>query len=91
MLPEDERLRAHRAVMAMEASQEQYRQRKVLVEPRFALVKGVLGGARFLLRGLTNVTDEWHLLATAGNLRILWRYWVDPPLVTRASRPALAA
>ena len=34
-----------------------------------------LAARRFLLRGMVNVSAEWTLLATAFNLRTLWRVW----------------
>ena len=33
------------------------------------------GVRRFQLRGVGNATAEWTLLATAFNLRTLWRVW----------------
>ncbi len=54
-----------------------YKLRKVLVEPAFGILKEQQGGRRFLLRGLAKVRAEWGLLATAFNLLILWRVWVD--------------
>lgn len=73
--PYAEHLRQHRVWMATPEAQELYRQRKELVEPVFGIVKEVLNARRFLLRGVTNVGAEWSLLATAFNLRTLWRCW----------------
>ena len=38
-------------------------------------MKEQLSARRFLLRGLVNVRAEFALLATAFNLRTLWRVW----------------
>lgn len=67
--------RAHRVWMASEEAQSLVRQRKALIEPVFGTLKEELKGRRFLLRGLTNVTAEWTLLATAFNLRTCARIW----------------
>ena len=45
------------------------------MEPVFGIIKEQQGERRFLLRGVGNVTAEWTLLATAFNLRTLWRVW----------------
>ncbi len=73
--PYDAALRRHRAWMSTTAAKEAYRQRKQLVEPVFGIIKEQMGVARFLLRGLTNMASEWTTLATAFNLRTLWRAW----------------
>ncbi len=73
--PHDPLLRRHRAWMRTEEAKEAYRQRKQLVEPVFGIIKEQQRARRFLLRGLSNVTAEWFLLATAFNLRTLWRVW----------------
>ena len=52
-----------------------YKQRQELNEPTFGIIKEHLGARRFLLRGLANVRAEFTLLATAFNLRTLWRVW----------------
>ena len=41
----------------------------------FGIIKEQQGARRFLLRGLANVAAEWTMLATAFNLRTLWRVW----------------
>ena len=46
-----------------------YRRRKALAEPVFGWIKQVLGFRQFHLRGLENVTAEWHLLCLAVNLK----------------------
>lgn len=48
-----------------------YRLRKQTVEPVFGQIKEALGFRRFLLRGLTKVSDEWRLVCAAFNLRKL--------------------
>ena len=73
--PYDSSLRRHRAWMSTAAAKETYQQRKQLVEPVFGIIKEQMGVARFLLRGLANVAAEWTTLATAFNLRTLWRAW----------------
>ena len=60
-----------------------YRRRKELPEPVFGILKEQQGARRFLLRGLTNVKAEWALLATAFNLRTLWRVWSQGRLQLR--------
>ena len=73
--------------MATEEARALYAQRKVLPEPVFGILKEQLGARRFLLRGLADVRAEFVLLATAFNLRTLWRVWTSqrPP----SQRPAV--
>ena len=52
-----------------------YARRQELSEPTFGILKDQLGGRRFLLRGLANVRAEFTFMATAFNLRTLWRVW----------------
>ena len=73
--PHDAALRRHRAWMSTREAKEAYKQRKQLAEPVFGIIKEQLGVRRFLLRGLANVASEWTALATAFNLRALWRAW----------------
>ena len=73
--PNDTALRNHRAWMATDEAQVALKMRKQLVEPVFGIVKEQQGVRRFLLRGLGNVNAEWVLLATAFNMRTLWRIW----------------
>lgn len=73
--PHDAALRRHRAWMATEAAQAAYRRRLPLIEPLFGILKNQLGARQFTLRGLGNVAAEWTMLATAFNLRTLWRVW----------------
>ena len=73
--PHDAVLRRHRAWMPTSAAKQAYKLRKQLVEPVFGIIKEQQGARRFLLRGLVNVAAEWTVLATAFNLRTLWRAW----------------
>ena len=73
--PHDALLRRHRDWMATEEAQALYTRRKQLPEPAFGILKEQMGARRFLLRGLANVRSEFILLATAFNLRSLWRIW----------------
>ncbi len=73
--PYDAALRRHRILMSTEGAKQTYRLRKELPEPAFGMLKEQQGARRFLLRGLANVSAEWTLLATAFNLRTMWRAW----------------
>jgi transposase len=73
--PTDALLRRHRQWMETESAKRWYARRKELIEPVFGIIKEQQGGRRFLLRGLDNVRSEFRLLATAFNLRTLWRWW----------------
>jgi transposase len=75
--PADALLRRHRQWMETESAKRQYVRRKELNEPVFGILKEQQGARRFLLRGLANVTAEFVLLATAFNLRTLWRVWTS--------------
>jgi transposase len=75
--PHEAVLRTHRAWMATEEAKAAYRQRKELAEPVFGIVKDQQGARRFLLRNLANVSAEWTMLATAFNLRTLWKVWAS--------------
>ena len=61
--------------MTTERARHLYARRKGLIEPIFGILKEQLSARRFLLRGLVNVRAEFALLATAFNLRVLWRVW----------------
>ena len=80
--PHDAVLRRHRAWMSTSAAREAYKLRKQLVEPVFGIIKEQQGARRFLLRGLVNVAAEWTMLATAFNLRTLWRVWRSSPFTS---------
>ena len=73
--PHDGVLRRHRAWRTTLAAKEAYRLRRQLVEPVFGIIKEQQRARRFLLRGLANVAAEWTMLATAFNLRTLYRVW----------------
>ena len=73
--PHDVALRRHRDWMATPEAKQAYLRRLPLIEPLFAILKNQLGAQRFSLRGMANVKAEWSLLATAFNLRTLWRVW----------------
>jgi len=73
--PYEVELRRHRNLMATEEAKATYKKRQELVEPVFGILKELHGIRRFLLRGLLNVDPEWVLVATAFNLRTLWRIW----------------
>ncbi|MBQ11737.1 MAG: hypothetical protein CMJ45_09330 [Planctomyces sp.] len=81
--PTDALLRQHRHWMTTERARHLYARRKGLIEPIFGILKEQLGARRFLLRGLVGVQAEFALLATAFNLRALWRVWRtrwNPPM-----------
>jgi len=61
--------------MTTERARRLYARRKELIEPIFGILKEQLSARRFLLRSLANVRAEFALLATAFNLRTLWRVW----------------
>ena len=73
--PYDVALRRHRDWMATPEAKQAYLRRLPLIEPLFAIFKNQLGAQQFTLRGMANVRAEWSLLATAFNLRTLWRVW----------------
>ena len=73
--PHDVVLRSHRAWMSTEETKKEYKQRKQLVEPVIGIIKEQQAGRRFLLRSRAKVVAEWTMLATAFNLRTLWRTW----------------
>lgn len=73
--PYEDELRRHRSLMETEEAKATYSRRKELPEPVFGILKELHGARRFLLRGLLNVRPEWALIATAFNLRTLWRVW----------------
>jgi transposase len=89
--PAEAALRRHRAFMATDAAQAAYRRRKTLPEPAFGILKEQQGARRLLLRGLAHVQAEWALLATAFNLRTLWRVWRRAGAPPRAAGLGLAA
>ena len=68
-------LQRHRQLMATVPAKKLYNRRSAIVEPVFGLLKEWHGARRFLLRGRRQVTSEWHLLATAFNLKSLHAVW----------------
>ncbi len=75
--PHEAQLRRHRQWMATQEAKDAYRQRMILPEPAFGILKEQQGARRFLLRGLANVRAEAILLATAFNLRSLHSWWKE--------------
>ena len=71
----DTLLRNHRNWMTTPLAKIAYRRRKELSEPTFGILKEQIGFRRFLLRGLDNVKAETFMVATAFNLRSLYRVW----------------
>ena len=65
----------HKTWMATDEAKIAYRRRKQLSEPSFGIIKEQMGFRRFLLRGLHNVKAEAVIIATAFNLRTLYRVW----------------
>ena len=61
--------------MTTERALRLYARRKELIEPIFGILKEQLRARRFILRGLANVRAEFALLATAFNLRTLYKAW----------------
>jgi hypothetical protein len=52
-----------------------YKRRKELSEPSFGIIKEQMKFRRFSLRGLKNAKAEVIILATAFNMRTLYRVW----------------
>jgi transposase len=71
----DTLLRNHRNWMTTPLAKIAYRRRKELSEPTFGIIKEQIGFRRFLLRGLDNIKAETFMVATAFNLRSLYRVW----------------
>jgi transposase len=65
----------HRTWMATDEAKMAYRRRKQISEPTFGIIKEQMGFRRFLLRGLNNAKAEAVIIATAFNLRTLYRVW----------------
>ena len=59
------------AKLQTEAGKQTYHRRMHVGETPFAVIKGILGVRRFLLRGLEKVRTEWRWVCTACNLRKL--------------------
>ncbi len=73
--PYDTLLRIHRNWMATPEAKIAYQRRKELSESTFGIIKEQMGLRRFLLRGLNNIKAEIVMVATAFNLRSLYRAW----------------
>ena len=73
--PHDMVLRNHRKWMSTSRAKTALKRRAPLVEGVFGILKEQMAARRFALRGLVNVSAEWSMLATAFNLRTLWRIW----------------
>jgi transposase len=73
--PYDNALRHHRDLMATRDAQELFSLRKQLPEPTFGIIKEQMGFRRFLTRRLSNVKAEATVMATAFNLRTLYKAW----------------
>ena len=90
--PHEAAMRQQREWMKTETAQASYRLRQPLVELVFGILKDQQDARRFLLRGMVNVHAEWLLLATAFNLRTLYRFWrtrlMPPPLSLAAALPS---
>ena len=61
--------------MATQEAKVAYRRRKELSELSFGIIKEQMGFRRFLLRGLNNAKAKVVMVATAFNLRTLYRAW----------------
>jgi transposase len=80
--PHEAVLRQHREWMDTKEAKDAFRKRKTIIEPVFGILKEQQGARRFLLRGLANVKAEASLLATAFNLRALYKAWLASGFVT---------
>ncbi len=69
----EELLLKHRGWMDTDAASSLYSRRQEMSEPTFGIRREQMNARRFLLRGMVNVEVEFNLLATAFNLRTLWR------------------
>ena len=83
-------LSRHRLLMDTRWARALYKKRGCLIEPVFGILKEQQAARRFLLRGTQNVRAEWSLIATAFNLRTLYRTWRKRLSPQPANRPATA-
>lgn len=67
----------HRSKMETDKAKDLIKLRPHMVETVFGIIKEQLGGARFLLRGLEKVRQEWFLLCAAYNLRKMYKNWLE--------------
>jgi hypothetical protein len=51
------------------------RKRKSMIEPVFGTIKEVMGFRRFTVWGLESVRAQWLLMATAYNLKKMYKHW----------------
>jgi transposase len=71
----DRLLNKHRQWMQTAEARRIYARRQQLSEPVFGILKDQMGVRRFMLSGLTNVCAEFSLMASAFNLKTLYRVW----------------
>jgi transposase len=91
--PQHEALRRQQSKRRDPAKRVLLRQRKVIVEPVFGILKQVEGFRRWTVRGLENVRTQWALLCTAYNLKKLckaWKQQLAAATWTFRSRPGTA-
>lgn len=56
------------------SGRQRYAKRRHIVEPLFGQIKQARGFRQFLLRGLSNVKEEWKLVCLTHNLLKMWRH-----------------
>ena len=83
----DALLRRHRAGIAADQVKEVYSRRQQLVEPIFGIAKEQQRVEMSMFRGLMYVSAEWAVLATAFNLRSLWKAWRRGAFTSLAGGP----
>jgi transposase len=66
-----ETLQKMHAKVTSSEGKKKYNKRKQTVEPVFGIIKNAIGFRQFLLRGLSKVNIEWHLLCLAYNMKRL--------------------
>lgn len=74
--PWDEPMRAHRRKMQKASNIERLKKRAHIVEPVFGWIKSQWEFRRWSGRGLENARAQWAMVATACNLRTIYRHWV---------------
>ena len=74
----------NRLRMREPAAKELMRQRKIIVEPVFGVLKECMGFRRWTVAGLKNVRAQWAILCTAFNLSKLYKQWLEGRLVLKA-------
>ncbi|MBZ5670543.1 MAG: IS1182 family transposase [Acidobacteriia bacterium] len=73
--PYDAAVAKQRAHQHDPQKQKLLKQRKVIVEPIFGVIKQDWGFRRWTVRGLENVRTQWAMLCAAFNLRRMHRAW----------------